>query len=175
MFDDTQVQSYKSITAPADLRQKVMTACESTGKVRHFSVPKAIYGVAPVAACLLLLIPLLMFGKAEPLLLNVGSTAISSEDTTLPPVGMCAAYGLRTASLEPQQYTVTLTGNQDMEVVSADGLAVTDEEGNISWTVNVPMEEMVYQLILLADGENYEVSLRYHVADGSFSVCYKEQ
>lgn len=175
MFDDTQIQSYKSITAPADLRQKVMTACENTGKVRHFSVPKIMYGVAPVAACLLLLVPILMFGKADPLMLNVGSTALSSESVTLPPVAMCAAYGLRTASLEPQQYTVTLTGNQDMEVVSADGLVVTDEEGNISWTVNVPNETMVYELILLAEGETYEVSLRYSVADGSFSVCYKKQ
>lgn len=175
MFDDTQVQSYKSITAPADLRQKVMTACENTGKVKHFYVPKTIYGVAPVAACLLLLIPLLMFGKADPLMLNAGSTALSSESVTLPPVAVSAAYGLRTASLEPQQYTVMLNGNQDMEVVSADGLAVMDEEGNISWTVNVPNEEMVYELILLADGKSYEVFLRYNNADGSFSARYEAQ
>ncbi len=175
MFDDTQVQSYKSITAPADLRQKVMTACENTGKVRHFSVPKILYGVAPVAACLLLLLPMLMFGKADPLMLNVGSTALSSESVALPPVAVSAAYGLRTASPEPQQYTVTLIGNQDMEVVSADGLAVTDEEGNISWTVNVPNETMVYELILLAEGKTYEVSLGYNATNGNFSVCYKEQ
>lgn len=179
MFDEKQIQSYKSIAASADLRQKVMTACEGTGKVTKFPVQKTIYGLAPLAACMLLVISIVMFGNSQPLILNAGGTTLSSENVALPYVaeGMAenVAYGLRVASLEPEQYTVELTGNQEMKVMSADGLAVLTEEGSIQWTVNVPNEDMVYELILLADGDTYTVFLRYNMQSGSFSIRYEAQ
>lgn len=179
MFDEKQIQSYKSITASADLRQKVMTACENTDKVTKFPVRKTIYGLSTLAACMLLVISIVMFGNTQPLMLNAGGKTLSSEGVALPYVaeGMAenAAYGLRVASLEPEQYTVKLTGNQEMEVASADGLAVLTEEGSIQWTVNVPNEDMVYELILLADGDTYAVFLRYNMQSGIFTIRYEAQ
>lgn len=179
MFDDKQIQSYKSITASADLRQKVMTACESTDKVTKFPVRKTIYGLASLVAGVLLVISIAMFGNAQPLMLNAGGTTLSSEGMALPYAaeGMAenVAYGLRVASLEPAQYTVELAGNQEMEVASADGLAVLTEEGSIQWTVNVPNEDMVYELILLAEGDTYTVFLRYNRQSGIFTIRYEAQ
>lgn len=172
MFDDKQIQSYKNITAPADLRQKVMTACENTGKVTKFPVRKTIYGLAPLAACMLMLISVLLFGHTEPLVLSAGNTILSSESVALPYVAENVAYGLRVASLEPAKYTVALTGNQKLEVVSADGLAVLAEDGSVQWTVNVPNEDMVYKLTLLAEGKDYVVILRYYAQSGNFSIQY---
>ncbi len=173
MFDDKQIQSYKSITASADLRQKVMTACEGTGKVTQFPVRKTIYGLSTLAACMLLVVSVLLFGNADPLMLSAGGTTLSSEGVALPYVAENMAYGLRTVSLEPAQYTVELTANQELEIREADGLAVLTEEGSIQWTVNVPNEDMVYELILLADGDMYEVFLRYNMQNGSFSIRYE--
>lgn len=179
MFDDKQIQSYKSINAPADLRQKVMTACENTDKVTKFPVRKTIYGLSTLAACMLLVISIVMFGNSQPLMLNAGGTTLSDESVALPYVaeGMAenVAYGLRVASLEPAQYTVELTGNQEMEVAGADGLAVLTEEGSIQWTVNVPNEDMVYKLSFLAEGKTYEVSLRYNAQSGIFSIRYEAE
>ena len=181
MFDDTQIQSYKSINAPAHLRQKVMTACEESQKVIKFPVRKTIYGLAPLAACMLLMIVLFMPKVTEPLMLRAGNTSLSSESVTLPNiaenmvgnVAEPAAYGVRMISLEPVEHTVTLTGNQEMEVVDADGLTVVAEDGSICWTVHVPNEDMVFKLTLLAEGENYEVILRYTAEDGSYSMQYE--
>lgn len=179
MFDEKQIQSYKSITASADLRQKVMTACEGTGKVIKFPVRKTIYGLSTLVAAMLLVISIVMFGNARPLTLNAGGTTLSSESVALPYVaeGMAenVAYGLRVASLEPEQYTVELTGNQEMKVASADGLAVLTEEGSVQWTVNVPNEDTVYELILLAEGNTYAVFLRYNMQSGIFTICYETQ
>lgn len=181
MFDDSQIQSYKSINAPADLRQKVITACEESQKVSKFPVRKTIYGLAPVAACMFLMIMVLMPRTFEPLMLRAGNTTLGSESVTLSPVAEAlvgnvpepAAYGVRMASLEPVQYTVTLTGNQELEVTHADGFAAVTEDGSICWTVTVPNEDMVYKLTLLAEGEAYEVLLRYDVQSGSYSMQYE--
>lgn len=179
MFDEKQIQSYKSITASADLRQKVMTACENTGKVTKFPVRKTIYGLSTLAACMLLVIVIVMFGNAQPLMLNVGGTTLSDESVALPPVAEAmaenVAYGLRVASLEPAQYTVELTSNQELEVASADGLAVLTEEGSIKWTVNVPNEDMVYELSLFAEGDTYVVFLRYNMQSGMFTIRYEAE
>ncbi len=179
MFDNTQIQSYKSITAPADLRQKVMTSCESTEKGKKFPVQKTIYGLAPLAACLLLVFSISMFDKGEPLMLSAGDIPLNGESATLPymaeSVAENAVYGLRVASLEPEKYAVTLIGNQEMEIVIADGLAVPAEDGSIQWTVIVPNEDMVYKLTLLAEGKDYVVTLRYNVQSGNFSIQYDEE
>lgn len=176
MFDEKQINSYNSITAPADLRQKVLTACENTTPVKTFPVRQTLYRVAPLAACLLLFFSVASLNRNEPLMLQAGDTQLTTVSTQLPPmadpapIAEPAAYGLRTGSYEPAQYTVTLTGNQSVEILSADGSASLDEDGNIIWTVIVPNDDVVYELILLAGDDTYIVPLRYHVQDGSFSI-----
>lgn len=177
MFDEKQIQSYKSIKAPADLRQKVMASCDNTEKVTKFPIRKTIYGLAPLAACMLLLVSVMLFGNAKPLMLSVGTTTLSEESVALPrvteSVAENAAYGLRVASLEPEQYTVELTGSLEMEVINADGLAVITEDGSVKWTVDVPKDDMVYKLSLLAEGKDYMVILRYNAQSGNFSIQYE--
>lgn len=181
MFNEQQVQSYNSITAPADLRQKVLTACENTAPVKKLPARQTLYRVAPLVACLLLLVSVLALNRNEPLMLYAGDIQLEESNITLPPVAEPvavaepASYGLRTCSLEPEQYTVTLTGSQSMEILTADGTATMDEAGNISWTVFVPTEDMVYELFLSTGDDTYYVPLQYNVQDGSFSIRYEAQ
>ncbi len=181
MFDEQQINSYNCITAPADLRQKVMTACENTKVVKKPSISTSVYRFAPLAACLLLLLCVALLNRSEPLLLQADDLVLSSESTQLPPmaapapVAEPASYGMRTCSLEPVQYTVTLTVNREVEILSADGLTAFGEDGNIIWTVDVPTNDMVYELFLLAGDDTYYVPLQYHVQDGSFSIRYEAQ
>lgn len=181
MFDEKQINSYNCITAPADLRQKVLTACENTTPVKTFPVRQTLYRVAPLAACLLLFVSVLALNRSEPLMLQAGDTRLSTVSTqlssTAEPASVAepAAYGLRTCSPEPMQYTVTLTGNQSVEILSADGSASLDKDGNIIWTVIVPTQDMVYELFLLAGDDTYYVPLQYHAQDGSFSIRYEAQ
>lgn len=173
MFHEAQVQSYKKITASADLKERVMDACENTNKTPYRTSRRIVYGLAPLAACLILAVLLLRTG--EPLALTVGDTALCSEDVALPHVAEPVACGMRSMSLETPQYTVTLCGNQEMEVLSVDGLAETDAEGSIIWTVDVPGEDKVYKLTLLAEKDTYEVFLRYNVMTGTFYISYEAQ
>lgn len=181
MFNEKQIESYNSITAPADLKQKVLTACENTAPVKKFPTQQTLLRVAPLAACLLLLFSVFALNRSEPLVLHAGSSLLSDADTQLPSAAQPAvvagpvAYGTRTYSQEPQQYTITLTGNRSVEILSADGSASLDEEGNIIWTVIVPTNDMVYELFLLAGDNTYYVPLRYNVQDGSFSIRYEAQ
>lgn len=181
MFDEKQINSYNCITAPADLRQRVMTACENTKTVKKPSISTTVYRLAPLAACVLLFFSVLALNRSEPLLLQAGDTQLSSESIQLPPmaepvaIAEPAAYGMRSYSLEPAQYTVTLTVNQDVEILSADGLTTMGEDDKIIWTVDVPTNDMVYELFLFAGDATYYVTLRYHVQDGSFSIQYEAQ
>ena len=173
MFHDSQVQSYKRITAPADLKQKTLAACENVSQVKTFTFPKAIYGLAPLAACLLLCFLLLPGNKnTDKLLLQTGDLQLSSYSETLPQATSLASVP-RMISAEAPQYTITLTGNQTVEIVSADGLAVLDENGNIVWTVEIPYEDTDFELYLSAGEVTYYVPLTYHAQDGSFSIRYE--
>lgn len=81
---------------------------------------------------------------------------------------------VRTVSMAPRQYTVSLWTDCDVEILSADGIASMDETGNLSWTIDIPEDDAAFHLYLRAGGITYDVPLQYHVQDGSFSICCQE-
>lgn len=175
MFDEQQINSYQSITAPANLKAKVMTACEDTKTAKRFSVPSYTYKLVPLAACLLLFFSVMALNRSEPLTLHAGDLQLGDYSVQLPAESEASVSVARAYSLEPAQYTVTLTGNQSMEILSADGFAALNEDGSITWTIDVPTNDMVYELFLLAEDETYYVPLRYTAAADSFSISYEAQ
>lgn len=181
MFDETQINSYKCITAPADLRQRVLTACENQTTVRKFPTGQALYRLAPLVACLVLIVSVFALNRNDSLMLYAGDMQLANTNQVLSPItetGSAAepvSYGIRTCSLEPAQYTITLTGNQDMEILSVDGIAALDETGNITWAVYIPTKDMVFELFLSTGEDTYYVPLQYHAQDGCFSIRYEKQ
>ena len=173
MFNNEQIQSYHRITAPADLKQKVMNACEATTDNRTFPFRKAIYGFAPLAACVLLFLFLWTPNNRQTLELTIEGTPLTADSMSLPYAAEPAVAMARSYSQTPAQYTVTLAGNQTMELLSADGFASFSENGDIVWTVEIPSEDMVFELFLLSGEDTYYIPLRYHVQDGSFSIHYE--
>ena len=179
MFNQTQIESYKSIGAPADLKAKVFEACRENKAASHGSYGKAAYRLAPVAACLVLcfsLFALTFRSDHQPFYLTMGGTALSSDETLLPsPIQENAVTLVRTISLEPSPYTITLQTSPDAQILSADGDAWLDEEGNLIWTVLIPQEDAVFVLTLQTGDETYLVPLTYHLQDGSISIrCQKQ-
>lgn len=173
MFHDLQVESYKRITAPATLKERTLAACETTQPHKQRPFSKVLYGLVPVAACFLLwlwVIPRNHTGDG--LLLQTGDLALSTQSNMLPhaasPASMC-----RTVSPQAPQYTITLTGNQTVEILSVDGYAALAENGDIVWTVDIPSTDTTFALCLLANDETYYVSLTYDVQDGCFSIRYE--
>lgn len=176
MFEHTQVQSYNQIKAPAELRQRVFDACAKQETPTVFSWQKATMRLAPLAACLLLLIGAFALNRREPLLIQVQDAPVTSEYRMLPdPESMEANPMIRTISLEPATYTVTLSLNQDAEILSAQGEATITEDGNLEWTVIVPYEDTLFELFLQTEDGTYYVPLQYLVNYGSFSIRCEKQ
>lgn len=171
MFEHTQVQSYNQIKAPAELKQRVFDACAKQEAPAVFSWQKATMRLAPLAACLLLLIGAFALNRREPLLIQVQDTPVTSEYRMLPaPDNVGTNPMIRTVSLEPATYTVTLSLNQDAEILSAPGEATITEDGNLLWTVDIPCEDTLFELFLQTEDGTYYVPLQYHVKISSFSI-----
>lgn len=176
MFDSTQVQSYNQIKAPAELKQRVMEACENREAVKVFSWQKATVRLAPLAACLLLFIGVLTLNHTEPLQIQVENAPVTEEYRTLSCPDHTGNNSLiRTISLAPTTYTVTISLNQPVEIISAQGNATIMEDGSIEWTVTVPYEDTLFELFLQSEDGTYYVPLQYHVNNGSFSIRCEKQ
>lgn len=179
MFNHTQIESYKSIGAPADLKSKVFEACRENKATSYGSYSRVSYRLAPIAACLVLCFSLfsLTFRSDHPTFyLSMGEIALGSEETLLPsPVQENTVTLVRTISLEPSPYTITLQTSPEAQILSADGDTWLDEEGNLTWTVLIPEDDAVFELTLQAGDETYLVPLTYHLQDGSISIrCQKQ-
>lgn len=177
MFEHTQVQSYNQIKAPAELKQRVFDACAKQKQTVGFSWQKATLHLAPLAACLLLLIGVFALNQEDSLIIQVENTPVTSEYMALPHVAQPNDNNarVRTISLEPATYTVTLALNQNAEVLSAHGEVFITEDGTLEWTVAVPYEDTLFELFLQAEDGTYYVPLQYHVNEGSFSIRCEKQ
>ena len=177
MFDSTQVQSYNQIKAPAELRQRVMTACENQETSKAFSWQRATVSLAPIAACLLLLIGVLAYRQKDPLVLQIGNIPITSEYVTLtelahPNNGSARA---RTVSLVHKTCTLSFTLNQQVQAHSVNGSVSVTEDGTLEWTVIVPDDDTLYELFLQTEEGTYYVPLQYHADNGSFTIRCEKQ
>lgn len=173
MFNNTQIESYQNITAPADLKKRVLVACQSTKEVKAFAPAKNMYHLATLAACLVLCFTLFLpsFQKErEAFYLLCGEKTVDAYNMQLPPLPQDTNAMVRTISMEPTLYTICLQTTPDVDIVCADGDATLDESGNLAWTVMVPEDNAVFTLTLQAGDDTYEVSLTYHSQDGSFSI-----
>lgn len=176
MFEHAQVQSYNQIKAPDVLKQRVFDACAKQETPAVFSWQKATMRLAPLVACLLLLIGVYALNRGEPLLIQVQDATLTTEYRMLPaPESTETNPMIRTISLEPATYTVTLSLNQNVEIISAQGEATITEDGNLKWTVNVPYEDTLFELFLQAEDGIYYVPLQYLVNYGSFSIRCEKQ
>ncbi len=173
MFHDSQIESYKRITAPATLRERTLTACETVSPARPPAFSKVFYGLAPLAACILLLFLVLPRNNTgNELLLQAGDLKLSTQSSVLP-FPEDTACTPRMASTRAPQYTIILTGNQTMDILSADGHAILDENGDVVWTVEIPATDTDFGLYLETGETTYYVPLTYHAQDGSFSIRYE--
>lgn len=177
MFEHTQVQSYNQIKAPAELKQKVLEACTNQEKTVSFSWQKATMRLAPLAACMFLLIGVITQNKKDSFVIQVENTPVTSEYMTLTPVAQPSDNNarIRTISLEPVTYTVALTLNKSVEVLSPQENITVTPDGTLEWTVIVPYEDTLFELFLQSEDRTYYVPLQYHVNEGSFSIRCEKQ
>ncbi len=177
MFEHTQVQSYNQIKAPAELKQRVFDACTKQETTSNFSWQKATLRLAPLAACLLLLMGAFVLNQKDPLLIHVENVPVTSEYMVLSDVAQPSDSNARarTISLEHNTYTVRLNLNQHVDAFSAKGNISIAEDGTLEWTVAIPYEDTLFELFLYVEDETYYVPLQYHVNEGSFSIRCEKQ
>lgn len=177
MFEHTQVQSYNQIKAPAELKQKVLEACVKQEKAISFSWQKATMRLAPLAACMFLLIGAFVLNQKDTLVIQIENTPVTTEYMALPSVAQPIDNHakVRTVSLEHNTYTVRLTPNQQVDATSANGEVHITADGTLEWTVIVPYEDTLFELFLQSEDGTYYVPLQYHVNEGSFSIRCEKQ
>lgn len=176
MFEHAQVQSYNQIKAPAELKQRVFDACAKQETSSGFSRQKTTLRLAPLAACLLLLIGTWFLNNEDTLLIQVQDTPVTSEYRMLPaPESVGTNSMIRTISLEPATYTTALSLNRSVKILSVQGEINMTEDGTLLWTVNIPCEDTIFELFLHSEDGTYYIPLQYHVNENSFSIRCEKQ
>ena len=161
MFDNKQIESFRQIKAPAELRTKVLGA----NPIRR-QMPVMRY--AAMAACTVFLVTavLLLFPMGSGIAVTTGGNAVTSDGIALAVQtgNETAAYSLaRTApaadSLEvPLEFEVDSTCSQSLQPgteIEADGRL------NLIWHINPADRDNVYSLVLHTDGEKTVLVMKY--------------
>jgi hypothetical protein len=173
MFDNKQIESFRQIKAPAELRTKVLGA----NPIRR-QTPVMRY--AAMAACTVFLVTavLLLFPMGSGIAVTTGGNAVTSDGIALAVQtgNETAAYSLaRTApaadSLEvPLEFEVDSTcsvtvsaGDLTMDGQSLQPGTEIEADGrlNLIWHINPADRDNVYSLVLHTDGEKTVLVMKY--------------
>ena len=175
MFSQEQKESFYQISAPDGLKERILNACEEANTGTAFSIRKRVLPLVPAVACLTLCLLLFAFQTRDnnTLSLFVNGQDLSSDELILHPDTEPAVSVVRTFSVEPKQYTMELSANQDMEVVFGDGTYHSPDKTHVIWDVTIPFEDCNYTLQIRGGEKTYLIYLTYHAETGTFSIYYQ--
>ncbi len=184
MFDQKQTDAFRSITAPEELRERVLAMEQK--KPRNSR--RIIMGISSAAACLLILAAIPFFGRTlqKNPVFSVNGTTIAEDEILLSDENS----GVMTASARTvQKYTAVISaefptdttiavsdGNMELTSIDSTGIIGSGEEckakGNvlIRWTVDIPTENAQYYLTADTDGKEKTFKLYYDSASNLWYI-----
>ncbi len=184
MFDQKQTDAFRSITAPMELKEKVLALEQKKPRNNR----RIIMSLSSAAACLLLVaaIPLLNKIPQKNPVFSVNGTAIGSEALLLTENNS----GVMTAAARTvQKYTAVISAKfptNTVITVSDGSLELTDTDTNeiigfgtectaegdttIRWTVDIPTENAQYYLTADTDGKEKTFEMYYESATSAWYI-----
>lgn len=184
MFDRKQAEAFRSITAPEELRERILAMEQKkTRNSRRF-----IMSISSAAACLLLVAAIPLWGKTtqKKPVFSVNGTTIAEEAILLSE----ESSGVMTASARTvQKYTAVISaefptdttlavsdGSMELTSIDSNGIIGQGEECKtkgkvlIRWTVDIPAKDAQYYLTADTDGKEQTFSLNYESASALWYI-----
>lgn len=185
MFSENQIKAYKSISAPEELKQKVL-AMEESRKKPSFKVRNL--GVYAVAACLVIVMSLPgIFGGSD-LSAKIYGAEIGSEPIAFSTANEGVAI-LDARTMPGVSVDIELETEKDVEVTVSEGtvLLFDAETGQAQsdtvlrgkaltrWSIDAPEEEKTYEMALkFQGGSSSVIMLEFDRTVQSWTVYYKK-
>jgi hypothetical protein len=184
MFDQKQTDAFRSITAPEELRERVLAMEQK--KPRNSR--RIIMGISSAAACLLILAAIPFFGRTPQKnpVFSVNGTTLAEEAMLLSD----ESSGAMTASARTvQKYTavisaefptdttlavsdgrIELTSIDSSEVIGQGEECKAKGEVLIRWTVDIPEKDAQYYLTADTDSKEQTITLYYDSASNLWYI-----
>lgn len=184
MFDKKQTDAFRSITAPKELRERVLAMEQE--KPRHSK--RLVMSISSAAACLLLIaaVPLLLQSQQKNPVFSVNGAVIEdealllSEDNSSVMAASARTVQKYTAVISaefPQKTTLTvsdgsleLTSPETNEIIGYGAECTAEDNVLIRWNVDLPTEDAQYYLTADADGTEQTFRLYYESASNLWYI-----
>ena len=147
MFDEKEIRAYRSVSAPADLRERVLSSCAERPRERR-SFSAMIRATAGAAACLLLVVVLSVFTMG-----NFGDVSVSVSGETLLPEGSASVHpehGVAPLSAQPTGKSITPSVSFPIALALSEKTEITVSGGEMKMTADGAVS---FGTALAADGQ----------------------
>ncbi len=187
MIDNNIKSAYKSISAPKELREKIITLGNNTKKQSNH---KYILQIATLAACFVLVIAVFAF---MPLNRNT-EILIDGQTITDSPVTLYGANTAQLVNVRTQQTvtvpisidarsstdilassgTLVITDIKTGNIIMTDTKYTTNKKVSILWQNDMPDSDAVYDMTVKTKKECYTITLKYQKSTDTRTVtCTK--
>ena len=177
MFDKEQVKAYKSITAPEEMKSRVMSACAAPVKKNS----KAVYRYSSIAACLAIIIAVsLVFGGMGSVSVSLDGAVIT--DSGVPVVTAVSAMSrsmtgiFLEAELDGKTEIKTEDGNVYVyDIATGEAIEGKTNAAKVSivWDIVPTDTEKTYVLIFENSRGATEITLLFNETAGWMLCCNK--
>ena len=182
MFDEKEIEAYRSISAPADLRERVLSSCAERPQERR-SFSAMVRMTASAAACLLLVVVLSVFTVG-----NFGGVSVSVSGESLLPEGSASVYpehGVAPLSAQPTGKSITpsvsfpialaLSEKTDISVSGGEMKMTTDGAVSFGTALAADGQVLIDWYINPDDTENaFVMTLRGALKSETLTLAYNE-
>lgn len=186
MFNEKQTNAYKNITAPMELRERVLHAEKQPTVSGKTSSLKVIRNLTTLAACVCLIVAVsLSFNTNKSLTVSMNGTSLSQEakplSVTRASYSVAAADEKETLEIPLE---LTLTGSTEISV--SDGVILNssyeeyseqsfnEENTDIIWKINADREK-TYTLEIESEKDSCTVMLIFNNAENSWTISCKNK
>lgn len=173
MFNEKQTNAYKNITAPLELRERVLNTEKQPTVSGKTSSLKVIRNITTIAACVCLIVAV-GFGlnSDKSLTVAMNGTGLSQEAKLLNTSR--AAYSVAQAEeKEVLEIPLEITHSGEADITANDGtiLNSSDEDGKMSiiWQINADREKE-YTLEIESEKDSCTVMLIFNNAENSWEI-----
>lgn len=180
MFDLRQVNAYRSVEAPEELRQQVLQAAKEHRKPKHRS---ASAGIAALAACLALVLSVHFAGQSSADVILMGEplregSAVVVEELSMPAAGP-TAYSRQAAAARQLELELKLDDSTRLKV--SDGAVTVLQQGEVVenlaalrgtvtvlWEIDPTQVTETYQLEMYGGESCCKITLSYEENQGGW-------
>ncbi len=195
MFDERKIEAYKSITAPDELRERVLNTAQTSAdsSLRKRTITHKVCSAAAMAAGLMLVVglPMYMLNKGSAPEVSFNGQLLTADRISVSEinsgVSVASTRSCTTAEIPleldiDRRTEISLSGGTmkisqpDTDTVLYSGADYsTDSDVNIQWRIDALESSQTYCMTLDDNKNTYEITLSYDEAAGEWNLsCEKE-